>query len=55
MNDEEYKAIIFKIDFEEKWLTDIKMKNGFIPKADIEIAMSEIRNIVTELKGENNK
>lgn len=41
-----------KIDFEEKWLKDIKMNNGFISIADIEVAMSGIRSVISELKGE---
>lgn len=41
-----------KIDFEEKWLIDIKVNNGFISIADIEVAMSGIRSFISELKGE---
>ncbi len=50
--EEELESIKAKIDFEEKWLTDIKMNNGFISIADIEVAMSGIRSVITELKGE---
>lgn len=50
---EELEKIIDKIDFEEKWLINIKMDNGFISIADIEIAMSGIRRVVSELKGED--
>ena len=49
---EELEKIIAKIDFEEKWLIDIKMNNGFISIADIEVAMSGIRSFIAELKGE---
>lgn len=52
MTDEELEKIIAKIDFEEKWLIDIKMENGFISIADIEVAMSGIRSFIAELKGE---
>jgi hypothetical protein len=48
------KKVEEKIDFEEKWLIDIKMNNGFISIADIEVAMSGIRSFIAELKGENN-
>lgn len=44
-----------KIDFEEKWLKDIKMENGFISIADIEVAMSGIRSVISELKGDKNE
>lgn len=52
MTDEELEKIIAKIDFEEKWLIDIKMENGFISIADIEVAMSGIRSFIAKLKGE---
>lgn len=59
MSDEERKKIISQIDFEEKWLTDIKMENGFISLADIRTAMNGIRtvisktNVIVVIKGEN--
>lgn len=46
MSDEERKEIIDRIDFEEKWLIDIKMDNGFLSIADIEIAMDSIRKVI---------
>ena len=52
MTDEELEKIIAKIDFEEKWLIDIKVNNGFISIADIEVAMNGIRSVISELKGE---
>ena len=52
MTNEERQKIIDKINFEEKWLIDIKMNNGFISIADIEVAMSGIRSVIAELKGE---
>lgn len=52
MSNEELEKIIAKIDFEEKWLIDIKMNNGFISIADIEVAMSGIRSFISKLKGE---
>lgn len=55
MTDEENKKIIDKIDFEEKWLINIKMENGFISIADIQIAMSGIKSIISELKGKEKK
>lgn len=51
MTDEENKKIIERIELEEKWLINVKTKNGFISIADIEIAMSGIRSIISELKG----
>lgn len=60
MSDEERQKIIAQIDFEEKWLTDIKMENGFISLADIRTAMNGIRiiisktNVIAVRKGENN-
>lgn len=53
MTDEELEKIIDKIDFEEKWLINIKTENGFISISDIRIAMCRIRQVVSELKGEN--
>lgn len=50
---EELEKIIDKINFEEKWLINVKMDNGFISIADIEIAMSGIRSAISKLKGEN--
>ena len=52
MTDEERKKIIEKIDFEEKWIINVKMENGFISIADIRIAMCRIRQVISELKGE---
>ena len=52
--EEELEQIKAKIDFEENWLKNIKMENGFISIADIEVAMSGIRSVIAELKGENN-
>lgn len=50
---EELEKIIDKIDFEEKWLINIKTENGFISIADIRIAMCRIGQVVSsELKGE---
>lgn len=49
----ELEKIIDKIDFEEKWLINVKMENGFISIADIQIAMEGIRSFIEELKGEN--
>lgn len=40
------QGIIDKIDFEERWLKDVKMQQGFVSIADIEIAMDAIRNAV---------
>lgn len=48
---EELEKVEEKIDFEEKWLKNIKMENGFISIADIEVAMSGIRSVISELKG----
>lgn len=53
MSDTEKQAILTKINFEEKWLIDIKVNNGFISIADIEVAMSGIRSFISEPKGEN--
>ena len=52
MTDEELEKIIEKIDFEEKWLINVKMDNGFISIADIRIAMCRIRQVISELKGD---
>lgn len=50
---EKLEKIIDKIDFEEKWLINIKTENGFISIADIRIAMCRIGQVVSsELKGE---
>ena len=49
---EELEKIKAKIDFEEKWLKNIKMENGFISIADIEVALSGIRSVISELKEE---
>lgn len=54
MTDEENKKIIERIELEETWLYNVKTKNGFISIADIEIAMSAIRSVIAELKGEQN-
>ena len=48
MTDKEHEKIIAKIDFEEKWLINIKMDNGFISMADVRIAMCTIRQVVME-------
>lgn len=40
------QGIIDKIDFEERWLEDIKMQQGFVSIADIEVAMDAIRSAV---------
>lgn len=53
MTDEELEKIIEKIDFEEKWLINIKIENGFISIADIRIAMCRIGQVISELKGES--
>lgn len=53
MTDEEQKKIIYKIDSEEKWLLNVKIENGFIPIADIEIAMNGIRAVVIEADKES--
>ena len=44
------QGIIDKIDFEENWLKDVKMQQGFVSIADIEVAMDAIRSAVN-LKG----
>ena len=41
--------IVKKIDFEEKWLINVKMDNGFIAISDIQMAMSAIRYVVSKL------
>lgn len=53
MTDEESKKIIERIELEEKWLINVKMEDGSISIADIEIAMCAIRSVISELKGEN--
>lgn len=40
------KIAIDKINFEEKWLKDVKMEQGFVSISDIEIAMDAIRSAV---------
>ena len=52
MTDEEYKKIIKQIDFEEKWLFSVFRNENKISLKDIEIAMSGIRSVIAELKGE---
>ena len=49
------KIIISEINFEEKWLINVKMENGFVSIADIEIAMNRIKRIVKDLKGDSEK
>lgn len=51
----ELEKINDKIDFEEKWLINIKMDNGFISIADIETALNGIRHAVSELEGSDQK
>lgn len=48
------QGIIDKIDFEERWLKDIKMQQGFISIANIEVAMDAIRTVVN-LKGDKHE
>lgn len=55
MTDKEIAKIIDKIDFEEKWLINIKTENGFISIADIKIAISAIRYVVSKEKEKSNK
>lgn len=52
MTDNEYNEIVKKINFEEKWLLDVYAKEYRVGTKDIEIAMSGIRNVVSELKGD---
>lgn len=40
------QGIIDKIDFEERWLKDVKMQQGFVSIGDIEVAMDSIRSAV---------
>ena len=40
------QGIIDKINFEERWLKDVKMQQGFVSIADIEVAMDVIRSAV---------
>ena len=40
------QGLIDKIDFEERWLKDVKMQQGFVSIADIEVAMDAIRSTV---------
>lgn len=53
MTDNEHNEIIKKIDFEEKWLINVKIDNGFIAISDIQIAMNGIRAVVIEVDKEN--
>lgn len=55
MTDElkQWKEIIDVVNFEEKWLIDVKMDNGFISIADITTAMNGIRAVVREADKEN--
>lgn len=46
------QGIISKINFEENWLKDLKMQQGFISIADIEVAMDAIRSVVEGAKHE---
>lgn len=46
------QGIIDKIDFEENWLKDVKMQQGFVSISDIEVAMDAIRSVV---KGGNHE
>lgn len=49
---DELEKIIKKIDFEEKWLFDLYVKEYKVSTKDIKIAMSGIRSVIAELKGE---
>ena len=40
------QGIISKINFEENWLKDVKMQQGFVSIADIEVAMDALRSAV---------
>ena len=48
----ELEKILDKIDFEEKWLFDLYVKEYRISTKDIQIAMSGIKSVIVELKGE---
>lgn len=50
MTDEENKKIIERIEFEEKWLINVKTENGFVSIPDIKLAMSGIRSVIAELE-----
>lgn len=52
MTNSEKKKIIDKINFEEKWLFNLYAENR-LSTGDIDIAMSAIRSVISELKGEN--
>lgn len=54
MKDNEYNEIVKEIDFEEKWLFDVYVKQYRINIKDVEIALAGIRSIAFKLKGENN-
>ena len=41
-----------KIDFEEKWLLAVFSDNGRILLKDVEIAISGIRSVIADMKGE---
>ena len=49
---EKQEKIIAKIDFEEKWLFSIFRNENKISLKDIQIAMSGLRSVIAELKGE---
>lgn len=53
MTDEERKKIIERIDFEEKWLFNVCVKEYRVNTNDIEIAMNGIRAVVIEADKEN--
>ena len=53
MTDEERKKINERIDFEEKWLFNVCMKEYRVNTNDIEIAMNGIRAVVIESDKEN--
>lgn len=53
MKYEEYEKIIEKINFEEKWLSNLDLNNR-LNKKNVEIAMSAIKNVLRDiLKGSN--
>jgi len=52
MTDNEKQKIISRIDFEEKWLLNVFRNENKISLKDAEIAMSGIRSVISELKGE---
>lgn len=47
---EEFEKIIAEIDFEEKWLLDVYVKEYKVSESDIRIAMSAIRHAVSNIK-----